>query len=54
MDTNNVSNIFRYLRDKYGKKVSGCIDYGNLQLRKLWTIETIGELHSDVLKWKSP
>ena len=36
------------------KKVSDCLDFGNLHLRKWQTIETIGDSHLDALMWESP
>ena len=53
MDTSKVSSLFRYLRENMEKKVSDYLDYESLQLRKWQIIETIGALHSDVIKWQS-
>ena len=45
MDTNKGSNLFQYLRDKYGRMVLNCLEIVNLLSRKWLIIGTIDALH---------
>ena len=48
MDTNKGSDVFKYLRDKYGEDSVKILVIGNLQSRK-WQIRgTIDALHLNV------